>query len=154
RTLAHRNAVPVEVIVEKFGRLAPEIESAAYFICAEATANAVKHAGATQIQIRVTSALDGLRLSVTDDGAGGASFRNGTGLQGLPDRASARGGDLMVDSPSGGPTVLIAELPLFRSRHSVGLADGLRVVVADDAAMIRHGLVELLGNSGIEVVAQ
>jgi PAS domain S-box-containing protein len=154
RTLARRNAVPVEVTVEKFGRLAPEIESAAYFICAEATANAVKHAGATEIQIRVTSTREGLRPSVTDDGAGGASFGDGTGLQGLRDRASALGGDLMVESPSGGPTVLIAELPLFRSLHSVGLAEGLRVVVADDAAMIRHGLVELLGSNGIVVVAE
>jgi PAS domain S-box-containing protein len=154
RLLARRNAVPVEVTVEKFGRLAPEIESAAYFICAEATANAVKHAGATEIQIRVTSTRDGLRLSVTDDGTGGASFGDGTGLQGLRDRAAALGGELMVDSPTGGPTVLIAELPLFRARHSVGLADGLRVVVAEDAAMIRHGLVELLGSNGIEVVAQ
>jgi PAS domain S-box-containing protein len=154
RTLASRNAVPVEVTVEKFGRLAPEIESAAYFICAEATTNAVKHADANDIRIRVTNTPDGLRLSVTDNGIGGASFGDGTGLQGLRDRASALGGDLMVDSPRGGPTVLIAELPLFRSRHSVGLPNGLRVVVADDAAMIRHGLVELLGSNGIEVVAQ
>jgi DNA-binding NarL/FixJ family response regulator len=90
-----------------------------------------------------------------DDGAGGAAFGAGTGLQGLRDRASALGGDLSVDSPSGGPTVLIAELPLFRSRRSLGLDDGrLRVVVADDAAMIRQALAELLGSNGIEVVAQ
>jgi PAS domain S-box-containing protein len=154
RTVGHRNAVPVEVTVEKFGRLSPEIESAAYFICAEATANAVKHGAAKEIQIRVMSTRDGLRLTVTDDGAGGASFGGGTGLQGLRDRASALGGDLSVDSPAGGPTVVAAELPLFRSRHSIGHAEGLRVVVADDAAMIRHGLVELLGSHGIEVVGQ
>ena len=90
---------------------------------------------------------------MTDDGIGGASFGDGTGLQGLRDRAEALGGDLTIDSPTGGPTVLSAELPLFRSRH--GLADGhLRVVVADDAAMIREALVGLLGSNGIEVVAQ
>ena len=155
RTLAQRTTVPVEVTVEKFGRLAPEVESAAYFIAAEATANAVKHAAANHIQITVASTRDGLRLTVMDDGAGEAAFGAGTGLQGLRDRASALGGDLSVDSPSGGPTVLIAELPLFRSRHSLGLDDGrLRVVVADDAAMIRQALVELLGSNGIEVVAQ
>jgi serine/threonine-protein kinase PknK len=155
RTLAKRSAASVNVTVERFGRLAPEIESAAYFITAEATANAVKHASANQIDIDVTRARDELRVTVTDDGAGGASFREGTGLQGLRDRAEAIGGDLSVDSPIGGPTVLTADLPLFRSRHSLGFVDGhIRVVIADDAAMIRQALVELLGSSGVEVVAQ
>ena len=155
RTLAKRSAAPINVTVERVGRLAPEIESAAYFITAEATANAVKHASANQIDIEVTSARDELRVTVTDDGAGGASFREGTGLQGLRDRAEAIGGDLTVDSPIGGPTVLTAALPLLRSRRRRGFADGqLRVVIADDAAMIRQALVELLSSSGIEVVAQ
>src|SRR5262249_36569319 len=131
-------------------RLAPEIESAAYFIAAEATANALKHAGANQISVEVTSSRDGLRVSIVDDGAGGASFRDGTGLQGLRDRAEAIGGTLTVDSPIGGPTIVTAELPLFRSRHSAGL----RIVVADDAVVIRQGLVELLAHSGIEVIAE
>jgi PAS domain S-box-containing protein len=155
RTLARRSAASVNVRVDRFGRLAPEIESAAYFIAAEATANAVKHASAHQIDIEVTSARDELRITVTDDGAGGASLRKGTGLQGLRDRAEAIGGELAVNSPIGGPTVLAAELPFFRSRHRAGLADEhLRVVIADDAAMIRQALVELLESSGIEVVAQ
>jgi PAS domain S-box-containing protein len=153
RTLAKRSAASINV--ERFGRLAPEIESAAYFITAEATANAVKHASANQIDIEVTRARDELRLTVTDDGVGGASFKEGTGLQGLRDRAEAIGGDLTVDSPIGGPTVLTADLPLFRPRPRLGFADGhLRVVIADDAAMIRQALVELLGSTGIEVVAQ
>jgi PAS domain S-box-containing protein len=155
RALAQRTALPVDVTVGKFGRPAPEIESAAYFIAAEATANAVKHATANRIDIEVTSARDELRVTVTDDGAGGASFRDGTGLQGLRDRAEAIGGQLTVDSPSGGPTVLIAEIPLFRSRRMLEPEAGrLRVVVADDAAVIRQALAELLVRSGIEVVAQ
>jgi PAS domain S-box-containing protein len=155
RALAKRCAVPVEVTVERVGRLAPEIESAADFIAAEATANAVKHAAPSSIRIRVASARDGVSLSVVDDGAGGAAFGGGTGLQGLRDRAEAIGGDLSVDSPSGGPTTLTAELPLFRSRYGLDGAEGsLRVVVADDAAMIRHALVQLLRSNGVEVVAQ
>jgi PAS domain S-box-containing protein len=154
RTLAKRSAAPVSVTVERFGRLAPEIESAAYFIAAEATANAVKHASANQIDIEVTTARDELRVSVTDDGVGGAALGEGTGLQGLRDRAEAIGGVLTVDSPIGGPTVLTADLPLLRSTYSVSFGDGLRVVIADDAAMIRHALVKLLGSSGIEVVAE
>jgi PAS domain S-box-containing protein len=155
RTLAKRSAASINVTVERSGRLAPEIESAAYFIAAEATANAVKHASANQIDIEVTSARDELRVTVTDDGGGGASFMEGTGLQGLRDRTEAIGGDLTVDSPIGGPTVLTADLPLLHSSHRMSFADGqLRVVIADDAAMIRQALVELLGSSGIEVVAQ
>ena len=155
RTLASRSAASVNVRVDRFGRLAPEIESAAYFITAEATANAVKHASANQIDIEVTSTRDELRLTVTDDGAGGASLKKGTGLQGLRDRAEAIGGELAVNSPIGGPTVLTADLPFFRSRHRAGVSDEhLRVVIADDAAMIRQALVELLESSGIEVVAQ
>jgi PAS domain S-box-containing protein len=155
RALAHRTAVPLEVIVEKFGRPAPEIESAAYFIAAEATANAVKHAAAKHIDIEVTTTRDELRVTVTDDGVGGASFTDGTGLQGLCDRAEAMGGQLTVDSPSGGPTVLTAEIPLFHSRRILDPAAGrLRVVIADDAAVIRQALAELLVRSGIEVVAQ
>jgi PAS domain S-box-containing protein len=155
RALAKRSAASISVTAERCGRLAPEIESAAYFITAEATANAVKHASANQIDIEVTRARDELRVTVTDDGAGGASFREGTGLQGLRDRAEAVGGDVTVDSPTGGPTVLTADLPLFRSKHSLSFAAGhLRVVIADDAAMIRQALVELLDRSGIEVVAQ
>jgi PAS domain S-box-containing protein len=155
RTLAERSAASISVAVERFGRLAPEIESAAYFITAEAIANAVKHASASHIDIELTSTRDELRLTVTDDGAGGASFIEGTGLQGLRDRAEAIGGKLAVDSPVGGPTVLTADLPFFRARHHAGSAEGsLRVVIADDAAMIRHALVELLGRRGIEVVAQ
>ena len=155
RTLARRSPASINVTVEGSGRLAPEIESAAYFITAEATANAVKHASANRIDIEVASTRDEVRVTVTDDGAGGASFREGTGLQGLRDRAEAIGGDLTVDSPIGGPTVLTAGLPRFRSKRRQGFADGhLRVVIADDAAMIRQALVELLARSGIEVVAQ
>jgi PAS domain S-box-containing protein len=155
RTLARRSAASVKVTVERFGRLAPEIESAAYFIAAEATVNAVKHARASQIDIGVASTRDELRVTVTDDGPGGASLQEGTGLQGLRDRAEAIGGDLTVDSPIGGPTVLTADLPLLRTGYRQAPVDGhLRVVIADDAAMIRQALVELLGSSGIEVVAQ
>jgi PAS domain S-box-containing protein len=155
RTLARRSAVPVDVTVSKVGRLAPEIESAAYFICAEATANAVRHAGASRIEIVVTSTRDELCITVTDDGVGAASFQDGTGLQGLRDRANAIGGDLRLDSPAGGPTVLAADLLLLGSNRSPSVAERhLRVVVADDAAMIRQGLTKLLRSSGIEVVAQ
>lgn len=153
--LAQRSPVPVDVTVEQFGRPSPDIESAAYFIATEAIANAVKYADADHISIQVSNRRDQLRVTVTDDGIGGASFEGGTGLHGLRDRAEAIGGDLTVDSPSGGPTVLTAVIPLFRSRRVLDPPAGrLRVVVADDAAVIRQALAELLERNGIEVAAQ
>jgi PAS domain S-box-containing protein len=153
-TLAQRSPIPVEVSVDHPGRMAPEIESAAYFIATEATTNAVKHAGASHIEISVACARNELRVTVTDDGAGGASLET-SGLQGLRDRAEAIGGNLAIDSPGGGPTSLVATLPLFRARRAASLRDSpLRVVLADDAAVVRQGLAELLSHSGIDVVAQ
>jgi PAS domain S-box-containing protein len=150
RTLASRSGSSVGASVEEIGRLAPEIESTSYFIAAEATANALKHATADQIEIALTRTKDGIRLTVTDDGVGGASFSDGTGLQGVRDRAEAIGGRLTLSSPAGGPTAVIADLPLLRAT----LAAPLRVVLADDAAVIRQGFAELLANAGVAVVAQ
>jgi PAS domain S-box-containing protein len=112
RTLARRTAIPVELTVENFGRLPPEIEATAYYIAAETTANAAKHANADHIQIALVRTAGALRLTITDDGTGGAAFAEGTGLQGLRDRADAYGGHLTLDSPVGGPTVLTAVLPV------------------------------------------
>jgi PAS domain S-box-containing protein len=112
RALARRAAVPVEVRAADAGRLQPAVEAAAYYIAAEATANAVKHARARQVQITLARTPQALRLTVTDDGVGGAAVSAGTGLQGLADRADAVGGRLTLASPPGGPTVLTADLPV------------------------------------------
>ena len=112
RTLARRSATPVEVKAADVGRLQPEIEATAYYIAAEATANAVKHASAGHVEIALARTSGALQLTVTDDGVGGAAFGGGTGLQGLRDRADAAGGHLTLVSPAGGPTVLTADLPI------------------------------------------
>ena len=83
----------------------------AYFIVSEAMANVVKHAQATRAEVTVTRAGDLLRITVTDDGRGGAVRGDGTGLSGLAQRAAAVDGTLSIDSPPGGPTVITAELP-------------------------------------------
>jgi PAS domain S-box-containing protein len=114
RTLARRSATPVDVKAADVGRLDPETEATAYYIAAEATTNAVKHANAGHVEIALARTSDALQLTVTDDGAGGAAFGGGTGLQGLRDRADAAGGRLTLVSPAGGPTVLTADLPIPR----------------------------------------
>jgi signal transduction histidine kinase len=108
--LAARSPVPVGVEVTT-GRLPGPVESAAYFVVAEALTNAAKHAGAAEIGVRITRHRDLLVVEVIDDGAGGADPAKGTGLRGLADRVAAVDGRLTVTSPPGGPTVIRAELP-------------------------------------------
>jgi PAS domain S-box-containing protein len=114
RTLASRAATPVDVKATNIGRLHPAIEATAYYIAAEATANAVKHARAHQVEITLTRTPQALQLTIADDGVGGAAVSGGTGLQGLCDRADALGGGITLVSPVGGPTVLTADLPILR----------------------------------------
>ena len=113
RTLARRAAIPVGVTAADIGRLPLGIETTAYYIAAEATANAVKHAHAHQVKITLARTPQALQLTITDDGTGGATLSAGTGLQGLYDRADALGGHITLISPAGGPTVLAADLPIL-----------------------------------------
>jgi signal transduction histidine kinase len=108
--LAARSPVPVGVEVAT-GRLPGPVESAAYFVVAEALTNAAKHAGAAEIAVRISRHRDLLIVEVIDDGAGGADPARGSGLRGLADRVAAVDGQLTVTSPPGGPTVVRAELP-------------------------------------------
>jgi signal transduction histidine kinase len=108
--LAARSPVPVTVEAA-VGRLPAAVESAAYFVVAEALANVAKHSGASRCDVRAR-ALDGkLVVEVSDDGRGGATVGAGSGLLGLEDRVRALDGTLRVASPAGGPTILVAELP-------------------------------------------
>jgi signal transduction histidine kinase len=109
--LAGRSPVPVEVSVELARRPPPTVESAAYFVVAEALVNVAKHAAARRAAVRVTLEDGLLVVEVRDDGVGGAEPRAGTGLAGLADRVTAVDGRFTVSSPAGGPTVIRAELP-------------------------------------------
>jgi signal transduction histidine kinase len=108
--LAARSPVPVGVEFTA-GRLPGPVESAAYFVVAEALTNAAKHARAAEIGVRITRHRDLLVVEVIDDGAGGADPATGSGLRGLADRVAGLDGHLSVTSPPGGPTVIRAELP-------------------------------------------
>lgn len=108
--LADRSAIPVAVSADVPERPAPAVETAAYFVAAEALTNAAKHAGATRIEVRVVRRPTSLVLEVSDDGGGGADPA-GSGLAGLRRRVEALDGSLHVFSPPGGGTTLRAELP-------------------------------------------
>jgi signal transduction histidine kinase len=102
---------PVELHVELPGPEVGPREIAAYFVVAEALANARKHARASAISVDVRGRRDGpLRVEVVDDGIGGADPEAGTGLAGLRKRLAALDGTLTIESPRGGPTTIRAEL--------------------------------------------
>jgi signal transduction histidine kinase len=110
--LAARAPVPTTVDGVPEQRLPPAIESACYFVTAEALTNVAKYAGATSAGVSLSFEYGRVRLIVRDDGAGGADFNAGTGLRGLRDRVEALDGRLDLDSPPGLGTTLIAEIPL------------------------------------------
>lgn len=113
--LAASAALPVIVDIPGV-RLPPDVELTLYFVCAEALANIGKYSTATSAEIRFTKSEGVLRLTVSDDGVGGAVLggggpTDGTGLRGLADRLAVIGGSLTIDSPTGVGTTLIAEVP-------------------------------------------
>ncbi len=109
-SLASSTPLRVGLTVDVTPRPAPAVESAAYFVAAEALANAAKHARANRVDIRIARLGDVIELEVRDDGQGGAD-PEGSGLRGLRRRVEALDGTLSVISPRGGPTTIRAELP-------------------------------------------
>ena len=109
--LAARSSVPATVRVDGTDALPADVEATLYFLCSEAVANAVKHASAAHITIEVRLGGGVASAAVADDGSGGADPSAGTGLRGLRDRIEALGGTLVIASPVGAGTRLVATLP-------------------------------------------
>ncbi len=112
-TLARRSAVPVAIEVNVDGAIAESVEMAAYYVLAEALANAAKHSAANQVQVSVRCSGPDLCMAIRDDGVGGANPRKGSGLVGLTDRVEALGGTLSVSSPVGRGTSLDVSIPIL-----------------------------------------
>lgn len=110
-SLAEHAPMPVDVRTDVDGRLPPLVEATAYFVAAESLTNIARHAKASAV-ILTASAADGwLRLTVVDDGVGGADPARGSGLRGLIDRVAALGGRLSIEEAGAGGTRLTAEIP-------------------------------------------
>jgi signal transduction histidine kinase len=111
RTLADRAPIPVEVHTGST-RLPPHVETAAYFVVAEALANVAKYAQASRSWVTIERRDGQAVVEVRDDGLGGADVNgSGSGLRGLADRVGALDGRLLVDSRPGAGTKLTAEIP-------------------------------------------
>lgn len=111
RALALDMAVPTDVREALPGRPPLPVEAACYFAVAESMANVAKHAHAQHAWVEMQHDDGRLRITVGDDGAGGADASGGTGLRGVARRLAAFDGTMTVSSPSGGPTVIVLEVP-------------------------------------------
>jgi signal transduction histidine kinase len=110
QALGVRAPMPVEVDVPDERRPPPVVETAAYFVVAEALTNVAKHASGAPARVVVLRERRRLVVEISDSGPGGADPRGG-GLTGLRHRVEAIDGTLHVDSPAGGPTTIRAEMP-------------------------------------------
>jgi signal transduction histidine kinase len=112
QSLVSRAPVPVTVEASVGERLPEPVESAAYFVVAEALANVAKYAQASQASVAIRRVNGHVTVDVADDGVGGADATSGSGLRGLADRVAALDGTLSLDSPSGRGTRLRAKIPV------------------------------------------
>jgi signal transduction histidine kinase len=118
RAASLRSSIPVELELEFREDLPHEVAVNAYYVCAEAVTNTVKHAQATKVKISIVQHDGSLTVDVRDDGIGGARVDSGsdsTGLGGLVDRVEALDGSMDVVSPAGAGTRLVARFPLGRA---------------------------------------
>jgi signal transduction histidine kinase len=109
--LAGRAPLPVELAGPPPGGLPPAVESASYFVVAEALTNVARYADASHAEVRVSRANGRVEVEVRDDGVGGADPAAGSGLRGLADRVAALDGRFEVVSPQGEGTVVRAVIP-------------------------------------------
>ena len=147
-TLAARSAVPVELVTDIPERPSAAIETIAYFSAAELLANVAKHSGARHATLEAVHVPGLLRIRVTDDGHGGAypgaGRRPARAGRTCPHRRRPPGHRQPGRRPHGG-----------NRRTAVPRLKALvmRIVIAEDAAVIRAGLAEILADRGHEVAA-
>jgi signal transduction histidine kinase len=112
KTLARHAGVPVELELGASRRLPERVEVSAYYVVSEALSNAAKHACASTVHVELRFEDAVVRVSIRDDGVGGADPDRGSGLIGLRDRVEALGGTIETTSPPGRGTSLLAWIPV------------------------------------------
>jgi signal transduction histidine kinase len=119
-SLAARAPVPVELTVELDEAADDTVELAAYYVVAEALTNVAKYACAATAGVAVASSGGTLRVTIADDGVGGANPCAGSGIRGLADRVESLGGRLEISSPVGAGTTLVATIPTAAPKPARG----------------------------------
>jgi hypothetical protein len=120
RALAMDSPMRVTVDVDLPHRPEAPVEAAAYFAVSELLSNAARHGDAASATVDISSNGPDLRITVTDDGMGGADPAKGSGLSGIERRLAAFDGVLALNSPPGGPTTVTMELPRALPQHWSG----------------------------------
>jgi hypothetical protein len=120
RALAMDSPLRVSVEVDLSHRPELPVEAALYFAVSELLANAARHGDAGTATVDIRSDDADLRVSVTDDGLGGADPDRGSGLAGIERRLAAFDGVMAITSPPGGPTSVTMELPRVLPQHWAG----------------------------------
>jgi len=119
RDLAARSTVNVDLVAADGVGGGTLTDATVFFFCAEALANAARHARASRVRIGVTASREVIRATVEDDGVGGADPAAGSGLRGLRDRVEAIGGSLDVESVTGKGTRLAATIPVGHEARQI-----------------------------------
>ena len=136
-SLAERLAVPVDLEITS-GALPDDVAATAYYVASEALTNAVKHADADRIEVRVVRSEALVEVRIADDGRGGARSRPGPGSPGWPTGSPRGAGHSRCESP--------------RPRHGHRSGAAVRIVIAEDGALFREGLARLLADAGHAIV--
>jgi signal transduction histidine kinase len=124
RALALDSPLDVQVAAIFDGHAEAPVESAVYFAVAELLTNAVRHSGAARVWIDLRHVDSVLRVTVVDDGEGGADPERGSGLRGIERRLGTFDGRVAVSSPPGGPTMVTMELPCALSSRRTSTSSG------------------------------
>lgn len=104
--------LPISVHVDSRLAVSTDVAETLYFVANEAVANVLKHSHARVASIHVTVIGDLVRITVHDDGRGGADPAGGSGLAGIRARVRGVDGVFSLCSPAGGPTTISAEVPI------------------------------------------
>ncbi|MFF1879118.1 sensor histidine kinase [Leifsonia sp. NPDC058230] len=118
-SLVARSPIPIqlETSIAPGTRFSPELERSAYYVAAELATNLARHSDASAARLFIDLRTDPagvlwLDVWLTDNGKGGATLVDGHGLRGLDERVHGLRGELVVDSPAGGPTRIGAHIPV------------------------------------------
>ena len=115
QAIGSRSRLPVALTIEGERPLSPETQVALYRIAQEALNNIVKHAGASQVRVKLTFRPQMVLLSIKDDGRGfdiSDAPLHSLGLGIMRERAQKIGANLTIDSQIGEGTVVTVQCPI------------------------------------------
>ena len=151
QALVERSPVATTITAVPDGRFPAAVEATAYFVVSEALANVAKHAMADGAQVTIRRRPGRLVVEVSDDGAGGARAEGGSGLRGLADRVASVGRRAAGGQPAGRRDPAGSGHPVSVTPGAAPARPRLRVVIAEDAVLLREGLRRVLTDAGLDV---